>query len=359
MFNYQKTDMETLDRRSMMELLVTTALIAATTGCESKTVPDTTEEEPDIQKESSVICTQSLSEVIDKRENERLPGDTLRYRELTLRCEGSTFTLGLQNHSVFPLPGQATTEKWREREQGDGSEVTSFLWDRDNDHNVIIGHRSNCAATAFQIIGMSIPDNSQVMAGSSRELLNVLEGFDHPNAPGGHAPGIGTCVAIINEDEFDVNPGRVMDQMQPGDIAYFITIDNDGREDYHIATYALHPETRKPTLYQTVSIAGPSGYGRPEALKYLYENWTTIEGVSRPSRVIEVHVIRPTAIIKPLSKLPISDEIENPRIVCRYDELRSIDPSWEGRYYVRTEHISHTNIAGLLKYACGQIIGVV
>lgn len=317
---------------------------------------------PESPFQRRVICTQSLSGVIKTVPNDLLPDDTMSIRQLVLGCEGSTYTINLLDHSIYPLPDERSIQIWSELENGDCTPETKFTWDRDHSGNILMGFESNCAATVFRMIGMNIPVGNQVMTTDPRELLNVLRGFNNPYAPNGHAPGIGVEMRVFSEGEFNSNPSSIMAGMQAGDIAYFISRDNEGNEDHHIGICLIDTGTEELTLYQKISIVGPSGYGSPEALKYLLGNWKTVDGVPFPSKIIEVHIIRPNFTFQtlPIINTPISMIIEPRKSDISQRKFRYYDLREVGAYGInlstRCEHISYTTVASIIRYFCAQMV---
>jgi len=216
-------------------------------------------------------------------------------RELVLVAMpyGRISILKLRNHNIDLDPNYKMLDAWRMREAGSDEMGTEFLWLRDEDFGIIVDSGLNCAATALRTVGLDIPQGYHVITHSARELLKILLGVKHKSElSSDFNTGVFRCVAFLVEQEFSKNPDKVLEFMQPGDIAYFIMRDSEGVESYHMGVYAIHPKTGGPTLFQTMCRFGPSGFGSPRALQFLYRNWITEEGEVQSSEIFEVYVLR-------------------------------------------------------------------
>jgi len=349
-------------RRDFLRMSGVTAASMALTACRVQETPQTPVEPgsygPENPFQQNLTCTQSLSDIGEQKPNVLLPEDILSFQLLTLTCDGSILGIPLLGHSIFPIPDQISFDKWGKIEQGDGSQATAFKWDRDPESGqLLIGWESNCAATVFSEIGMDIPEGNQVIVDDPREFLKVLRGFYEPLAPNQYASGIGIEIAAFNEQQFDSDPDIVMRNIKEGYIAYFITRDSNGNESYHMAICKKDPDSGLLTLYQKISSAGPSGYGRSEALKYFYENWTSMGGEADSSKIIEVHIIRPNAQFIPLQLNRIYIPQERVTSGSNYTYYtRQEACATDSNLRVTCEHISRTTVAGIIRYFCAQMV---
>ncbi len=291
---YLLIKIEIMEKRTCLKIIASLPLLAACSGKEN-TGPELG---------SPVTCTQTLTGIKERYDNSsEITGDEIIVRQLTLSCGRSTYTLSLSGHTIYPPSSEKAIEVWNKRALGDGKNMdTQFEWLTEPNF------RDNCSSSVLRLLGVAIPEGFQLTSNGSQEILAILAGFDHPNAPNGHAPGLGVQIAFFNEKEFNEFPDLVMNEVSPGDIVFYSTADNDGHPDYHVAIAVEHHRTRKMVLYQQISSAGPSGYGGPEAYKYYLE--------TRGGYINGVYIIRPNSVIIPLSE---STYDESPITYC-YDD---------------------------------------